>query len=152
MDNINLIHKIAWSFHRTTGLDRDDLFQEAAVAYLKAIKEYDPTRGNITTFVWWRMRDHLRTYLRKERKRTTPLCSTEDVDIDHPLRNSYLFELLTEDAQQIANIVLSTPEKFTPRSQISAYQRLIRVLQRRGWSKPRVWRGIFELNSVFTSA
>ena len=51
MKHLNLIRKIAWSFHKTTGLDWDELFQEATLSYLKALKTYDKKRGAITTYV-----------------------------------------------------------------------------------------------------
>ena len=40
MEDINLIRKIAWSFHHTTGHDWDDLFQEGALAYLECLAKY----------------------------------------------------------------------------------------------------------------
>ena len=35
---INLLRKIAWSFHKTTGLEWDNLFSETIQAYYKAME------------------------------------------------------------------------------------------------------------------
>ena len=40
MEHINLIRKIAWSFSTSTGLEFEDLFQEAALAYCEALKTF----------------------------------------------------------------------------------------------------------------
>ena len=151
MQNINLIRKIAWSFHKTTGEDWEDLFQEAALAYLEAMRSYDPSRGKISTYMWWCVTSRLKSYLRKESTLTNHLCSIEDTLADVPVYNSLVFESLTNDTQQIARTVLLCPKKFVVSKRSSAYRRLRRVFRHRGWERDRVARGIKDLEAVFSS-
>jgi len=151
MNNINLIRKIAWSFHKTTGEDWEDLFQEAALGYLEAMHSYDPKRGKISTYMWWCVTSRLKTYLRKEATLTNHLCSIEDHPVDIPVVDNPLFESLTDDAQQIARTVLRCPKKFVASKRDSAYGRLRRVFHHKGWEKERVQRGIKDLEMVFSS-
>ena len=62
MNDINLIRKIAWSFEATTNVDFDELFCEAALGYLEAIKKYDPTKGKLSAFIWRCMDNQLKLY------------------------------------------------------------------------------------------
>ena len=151
MQNINLIRKIAWSFHKTTGEDWEELFQEASLAYLKAIRSYDPKRGKISTYIWWCVVSHLKTYLRKEHTLTDHVCSIEDNPADLSVFNSQLFEALTEDSQQIAKTVLKCPKKFVACPRPAAYKRLQRVMLNKGWKAERVQQGIKDLEVVFSS-
>ena len=41
----NLIRKISWSFHYTTGVDYDELYAEASLAYCEAMNDWSPERG-----------------------------------------------------------------------------------------------------------
>jgi len=151
MNNINLIRKIAWSFHKTTGEDWEDLFQEAALGYLEAMHSYDPSRGKISTYMWWCVTSRLKTYLRKESTLTNHLCSIEDNPVDIPIVDNPLFESLTDDAQQIARTVLRCPKKFVIGKRDSAYKRLQRVFRYKGWEEERIQRGIKDLEVVFSS-
>jgi DNA-directed RNA polymerase specialized sigma24 family protein len=74
IENINLIRKLVWSFHRTTGLDWDDLFQEAALAYYEGEHNYDPMRGEKTTFMWCLIVSRLTDYTRDEKVKDVTLC------------------------------------------------------------------------------
>ncbi len=152
MENINLIRKIAWSFHKTTGYEWDDLFQEAALAYLNAMKTYNPKRGKITTYVWGCITSHLKSYLRRQNKQSSVLDSIEDVNIDTPVFQDNMFESFSPDAQQIAKVVLRTPKKFSPQPACLARGRIMRVMmKRRGWSAIRIWNGMKDLKLAINS-
>lgn len=148
MKNINLIRKIAWSFHRTTRLEWDDLFQEAALAYLEALPGYNPEKGRITTYMWRCITSRLKDYLKEERKYKQPICSIEDVNVDRPVAYTPLSESLSNDAQSITDIIRSTPKKFIALTPQLAKRRVIKIMIRKGWSRTRVWRSIQELKLV----
>ena len=78
MKDINLIRKIAWSFHKSTGLDWDDLFQEAALAYLEALQSYDKRKGKLSTHAWHCIVSRLKNYWKKEREWQEPLLDIEE--------------------------------------------------------------------------
>ena len=82
MEHINLIRKIAWSFHNSTGIDWDDLFQEAAYHYLRALKSYDPSKKvSLSTYVWNFVKNELILYIRKEKKNSEPLESIDSIKL-----------------------------------------------------------------------
>ena len=44
-DNMNLVHKLAWKFHRTSGMDVVDLVSEGYVALVIADQSFDDSRS-----------------------------------------------------------------------------------------------------------
>ena len=105
MKDINLIRKIAWSFHKSTGLDWDDLFQEAALAYLEALQSYDKRKGKLSTHAWHCIVSRLKNYWKKEREWQEPL-----VDIEQALpqeTNFYSFwQKIPESLHNPVSIIL----------------------------------------------
>lgn len=150
-ENINLIRKIAWSFHHSTGEDWDDLFQEAALAYCQALKSYNPKKGKITTYMWWSITSHLKSYLKYQEKQNGHILSVEDLlTVDSPVNGSPLFESLSKEAIQIADMILSLPTVFDSMSPESAERNITRVLtKRKGWSRKKAWCGIRDLKLAF---
>jgi len=64
---MNLIRKVAWSFHQTTGIPYEDLFSEACLAYCQSVSQY--TRERKIKRVTWSfifMKRKLIDYCRKE--------------------------------------------------------------------------------------
>lgn len=69
---------VAQSFHSTTGIDFDDLFQEACCAYLEAEQDpnFDPARGRkLTSYAYWRMQMRLINYCRQHQAKVGPLIT-----------------------------------------------------------------------------
>ena len=149
MENINLIRKIAWSFHRTTKVEWDDLFQEAALAYCEALKDYDPERGKISGYMWSVIANHLKSYLDKQEQLNKLLCSIEDNPVDVPISSTPFFESLSREANQIADVILTAPKPFRVRSPKRAHQRIVKILRNKGWSWRRVRIGIADLKLAF---
>ena len=150
MENINLIRKIAWSFHHTTGVEWGDLFQEAALAYCEALERYDPERGKITTYMWWCITSHLKNYLKEQKKWNGNICSIEDVDVDRPVSPSNRFETLSKEALQIAEVIFSNPCKYSSIDPQSAKKEIAReMIEQKHWSWHRVWIGIQDLKLAF---
>lgn len=152
MENFKLLCKIAWSFHKTTGIEWEDLVQEAAYAYLMGIKKYDPERGKISTHIWKVVSNHLRNFLKEEWKQTGHLdyydaLEWTNIEVNHPT----FMEAMTEDARQIAKIVLSTPKKFAPLNINDAELRVIRIMAKNGWDIPRIVKAILNLEDVCSS-
>jgi len=154
MENINLIRKIAWSFHKSTGLDYDDLFQEAYLAYEYAMETYDPKREvYLSTFLWNHIANQLSSYFRREKDIKEPFVSIEE----HP-NLQYLaskpappyYENLSKEAQGIAELVLSAPKVFVAVSTEDALARIERTMIRKGWTKTKVLIGIRDLQLAFS--
>jgi len=147
MENINLIRKVAWSFHYTTGLDWDDLFQEAAYAYLEGIKSHNPKKGTISTHMWVCMSNHLRNYIKEQEyyNCTSPF----EEGYDFPTDSNDFFDRLTEDAQTVARMVLSSSKKFVVLDKEEAEDRLVRILAKQRWPAERICQAILNLEQAF---
>jgi len=162
MQDINLLRKIAWSFHKSTGLNWDDLFQEAYIAYQHAIQHYNKSKKiKLSAFIWIHVSNQLKSYYQRELDFVHPLKKAyskalyANINLSSwiPLEEKYCdqhFELeeLSKDAQKIAQIVIATPRKFLHLSQIEVRRRLENILCKQGWSKERVLKGIQDLKRV----
>jgi len=145
MENINLIRKIAWSFHNTTGLDWDDLFSEAALAYCEGLKTYDEKKGKISTHMWHRITNHLNDYLKQEMRDNGHIDYVSDYDVDYPVSPQFFFEGLSNEAYEIAKLVLTCSKKFAVLTPEQADSRIYDVMENRGWSSEKIKRGLADL-------
>lgn len=147
MDNTNLIRKIAWSFHYSTGVDWNDLFQEANIAYYTALKTHDPNRGKITTHAWVCITNHLKNYLKEQEEYKYTMISLEEMlPTHHPAQvASDFWESLTEDAKQISNLILASPKKYVVLTSKQAEERIEHIMNRQGWTEKKIKNGLHDL-------
>ena len=151
MKDLNLIRKIAWSFHTTTGLNIDDLIQEASLAYLDGLSRYDPSKGIISTYIWTHMRNQLTTYVKKEMAYNHPLCDITELKINSlpKTENELFWENLTNEAREIADIVLQSPKPYV-KSRVVANERIKHILQSRGWDMKKIKIGLSNLKLAYS--
>jgi RNA polymerase sigma factor (sigma-70 family) len=148
MENVNLIRKIALSFSLTSGLDFDDLFQEASLAYLEAMRTYDPKRGKITTHLWHCIQNRLISYLREEEKEK--VFSIDDVDVN-TIENSHpYFENLTMNAIKIADVILNSPNEFVCLTKDDAIKKVKKLMWYEGWDLRKIRIGLSDLKVAFS--
>lgn len=100
VENSDMLCRLAWSFHYTTGIEWDELFCEAALAYYEARADFDPNNGaKLSTYAYGRVKNHLIDFCRKEQQsQYTSLDSVavRDTDIDN--------EALTTSTSQCAEL------------------------------------------------
>lgn len=141
MKDLNLIRKVAWTFTKKTGMDYDELFGEASLAYSEAIHTYDPTRGaKFITHAYTCMRNHLINFCKKETARrnryicfdyqTNGACPKEEKTFAEILNHVYggiftsqyptgevsFYDIISEwpeDARKVATMVLDNVEQLT---------------------------------------
>ena len=162
IEHQDLLKKLAWSFHKSTGLDWDDLFQEAYIAYRYALEHYDPNAGaSITTFLCVHINNQLKSYYQKELKYLFPLTNAYRRDVkaynnlnawltpDIVRHNISFKEYLTQDAQTIAEMIIIAGKRFLNlRSQKQIEQKIIAIMSNRGWERERIQVGIKNLKQV----
>jgi RNA polymerase sigma factor (sigma-70 family) len=149
---LNLIRKIAWSFHKSTGIDWDDLFSEAVDCYFKALEHYDPKKSAITTFMYQYITNGLINYVNKQKEINEPLTSIDVEDFYYlPFHNPTPFwESLTKDAQRIAELIYKYSQYFVCLDSEQAEQRVIQIMthSKLGWSKERTLAGLKDLKQA----
>lgn len=162
MKDLQLIRKIAWSFHKTTNLDIEDLIQEAALEYCEKRGKFTPDRGaKFSTFIWNVIYARLIDYEKQYRKYHNPLISTEELIVEEKtIETSMIFEHLTEEGQKVLEIVLASPKKFigsenqTKKQRIEHQKyierRLTHILSRKGWDKKKVKRAIINIKEALS--
>ena len=160
MDNIDLIRKIAWSFHYTTGMEWEDLFQEAALACCEAMNKYSPNKGRLSTYLWQCMTKRLQTYLQEQdhykihkdwRSNTTGICSIEDVKVSTTVEMELWWESLSDEAYEIAKVVIASPKPYLElRNLNKSISRIKHVMKNNGWDWRKIRRGIADLRTAYS--
>ncbi len=148
-ENINLIRKLVWSFHNTTGIEFDELFAEASLAYCETLKSYDPERGKITTYIWLRISDRLKNYIKLHNEYYYPILYFEDIKIDKPISTNFLFESLSKEASEIAELILNYPYNFITLPKKEAKEKIWKIMRNKGWSWDKIICGFNDLKLAF---
>lgn len=156
-----LAMKLAASFHYTTGLDLDDLYAEALLAYAEAQRSprFDPERSKFTTYAYWRMRSALINFCEKQSRHNTRLVQLADegdedeygrgmdgledtAGTGNPERRAEVAEFLEQldpDSRQVCELVLAGAPDYAPLHWHQARTRIKRELaDQLGWSKSRI--------------
>ena len=151
MENLKLIQKIARSFSITTGVDFDDLFQEACIAYLEAVKTHDMSRGKLSTHMWYCIHNRLKNYVKEEQKHVTVSIEETEIEIEMKtvLEDGLYFENLSTEAQTIVATLLDSIEDFVCRPQKDAQMRVQKMLVAKGVPLPKIFRGFRDLQRLY---
>lgn len=166
MKDLNLVRRIAWSFHYTTGIEYDELFSLGSLAYAESLISYKKGKGT-TSLSHSRnvITNRLNDFCKRERTRKQKTYFVlEDKSLDF-LENlaiqfgmdDYLSEIeFTEDASSsfttdmrvIIQIILSSPEDFVQLSPKIARGKIVDILRTYGWSWSRIWDNIRSMKST----
>jgi RNA polymerase sigma factor (sigma-70 family) len=144
-----LLRKIAKSFALSTGMDYEDFYQEAYIAYLEAMKTYNPERGAVTTHIWYCVHNHLKNYLKLQEEEKA--LSIDDIQCDKPVATSFSLDVLSTEAQEIAKVILSNPVSFDLPSRYEVKKKIKAVLLDQGWSAKRIFSGFRELQMIYSN-
>lgn len=150
-----MLWRIAWSYHRTTGMDVEDLKSEANIAFLEACKTHDAEKAKLSTWIWKYVTTHLNAYIKSK---GGVFCSLDE-NIPDP-RNlaeeredfSNIVSSMSEEAQQVVQIVLDAPGEFFELSSRFARGILFRKLRRMGWSWASIWDVFREIKNTLNEA
>jgi len=156
MEHLNLLRKIAWTFHKSTGLDWDELFQEASLSYLKALKTYDPEKGKITTYIWCHVMSDLKDYEYKERLYHAPLCDLKEA-CNKVESQSSLWTFIPEGLEKVIDLISRKAEVIDsllmaekPESKIKARNYIRSLLFQEGETLDEVRGTMLELKHIFS--
>lgn len=156
MKDLNLIRKIAWSFHHTTGMEFDDLFSEATLAYCKAEKEFNPNKGaGFSTFAFIYIRCSLLDYVHKNNRYKDHFISIQEA-YHFAKKQTYQVEsslemFSTKEAQEIANVILDSPQEFANLLPKQAIKKIGDIMiNKKHWNWASVWKGVRDLKCVLS--
>lgn len=156
MQDMKLIQKIAWSFHRTTGLPVDDLIGEASLAYAINLQDYDPERAKLSTFMYTRIRCHLIDYSKAQvqHKHESLLDDLEDnraeadttsaSQEDRTLFKSALKDG-SEEVKYLAWMVFQSPGEFLG---YGGRGKVKDKLREHGWTWSQIWKAFGEIKDL----
>lgn len=161
LEDLDLIRKITWAFVRSnTGVEYDDLFSEACVAYLEALPRYDPAKGKKSTYMYHCISGKLKSVLQQEARRNGHETITDDfmgVATDEPSpeqalyateRWAALLSSLSSEALLIVQLALNNEATATtPSSPRRCRGQIILQLRGLGWSWSAIWRAFREVKS-----
>lgn len=152
-----MLHKIAWNFHYTTGFDVEELYSEACLAFLSAVRTYDPAKGELGTRIWVVVTNRLRSFLKKSGVKPLPVYDAETFDIadsqsEIEAKESFdeILSRLSSEAKDLVQIVLSSPEEFVKESSRATRGALTQLLRGKGWSVGKISRCFHEIKSVLS--
>lgn len=165
---MNLIRHLVWSFHRTTGLEWEELFGEAQLAYCQALRSYDNAHGKkLTSWAYTCIVNHLKTYIQKQNGSHTisldALLSNKDFqnresDGEAPIPEvlyDYEMEQITDlfgamgpKARTVCDLIFESPDMFEE----NTVMKLQGILRDLGWKWIDIWAAFknirFALNSL----
>ena len=139
---INLMRKIAWSFHLSTNIEFGDLFSEAFIAYQAAVKSFNESKSKQSTWAWYMMRNHLINYTHRENKHHFRECIVDELPpvIYDPQSFEEFLETLPPECMEIAKVLLNNLDQFDdnppPRY---ARGRIAKLLKKEGWTGRKIW-------------
>lgn len=112
VENANMVMRIAWSFHNTTGIDFEDLRSEAFCAYYEGLQSYDESKGaKISSFLFCHVSNHLKNYCKKEKLRTTVSIEMQISESDDES-----FEIINEGLRTHQPTEFNVNEMFSGKS------------------------------------
>lgn len=156
MENMKLVHKIAWSFHRTTGLPVEDLISEASLAYVEGVSKFDPEKATITTYMYPRIRCHLIDYCKSQGlQRHEPLPDDLNTGMPCPDTSTASQENRTafkqaiqgssEEVKYLAWMIFKSPEEFVGHA---SRGKVKDKLRENGWTWSMIWRAFGEVKEL----
>ena len=147
----NLICKLAWSFHHTTGIEFEELKSEATLAYWEARHSFNPERGvKLITWAYTLIKNRLVTFCKQERRMITMDEFPEYLQPGFTPKYLHDFDvdmLFTGDAREVVELVLEGNLNLNQAPKL-VRGALSRTLFSKGWTQTQVWNSIREVKSV----
>jgi RNA polymerase sigma factor (sigma-70 family) len=157
--DINLIRAMAHSFHRTTGVDLEELLSEATIAYLEALRKWNPQKGGSpSTLAVYYIRGRLSHFTRKDRRARRALSPLEQLvevqDEEGKSRPDIMTEFkdrlarLSPDSREVCNMIFTAPHRYRHSAPRFSRGQLNRDLREAGWIWSRIWKTSQEIKEV----
>ncbi len=134
--DLTIAKKIAWKFHRSTGVELEELFGEACLAYVKALSCYNPKRAALDTWVYACMKHQLIDFCRMQK--LSPPVKLPDNLAAPTIRDNLHIDQLGRDAQTIYQMLVDSPKDFYNLSPRVAKNEIRHRLRNLDWPWQRI--------------
>jgi DNA-directed RNA polymerase specialized sigma subunit len=155
MQEMKLIQKIAWSFHKTTGLPIDDLIGEASLAYATWLPKYDPKKARLSTFMYIRIKCHLIDYCKKQNEYYLKSPEDAQTTIDSfssSHENRIIFKSAIENGSEeikyLVWMIFQSPSEFLG---YGGRGKVKDKLRKEGWTWDQIWKTFTEMRKLLRS-
>lgn len=147
--HINLVRSIAWSFHRTTGIEWAELFSQASLAYVEGMRSWKGEKGAETTWAYQWITGELINFCKREKRFRNP-TGIDDWFSSPANEFKEVFETRTNckpDTKEIIKMVLEDPFRYAlpPRKAIGLIRKDLRDVKH--WTWPRIEEAMRNLKS-----
>jgi len=151
MNHINLIRKLAWNFHRSTGVDFKELFCEASLKYCEILRTYDKEKGALPAYAWTAITNRLIHFVRIEKRYqtvdTTVFFNTSY--IQETFFQSDIYETLPEDCKTIIQKIFDILKENDEYPISLLLWKVKTILTEEGWTHRRTQQNINILRKTF---
>ena len=149
LNHLQMIKKIAYSFQVSTGIEFEDLYQQACLEWLNNVSSWNPSKSKISTYMWNVIVNNLTTYVQKTNKYRKPLDEYDPAKMDEAVFKSYYFEKLSIEALAIVDLVTFNPSDFLFVSKPQAINKIEDKMMKSGWNTQQIRYGIQQLEKTF---
>lgn len=139
-----LIQKMAWSFHRSSGIEYEELYSEACAAFARAYRKYDPERGAFSTLLHHSCKHQLLGYIADQKKQNIIPREKEAQETLTPESWAAFREALgnlKRDGREIYKIILNSPSEYFTRSHGSQSKLQRKIEEETGLPAKRIQNG-----------
>jgi len=144
----NLLRRMAWSFHYSTSIEWEELYSEACLAFVKAMRSYDENGAAASTWIYQVVKNRLIDYTKQQRrfipadfefKRVyglTPEAAASFRQAVLPkMNNPWKGCSLVRDMHVVISIVLQSPAEYLASN---GRMRIRKQLRKLGWNQKRI--------------
>ncbi len=151
-EHLNLIRSLVWKLHKASGIDWDELFAEASLAYFVKLERYDGKKaiGKKSTWLFTCIRNRLLNFIQKENDNS--FLQLEGLESEFLIIEQIpffeLFDALSEDSKIIVNMILKEPHIYLSLPSKMARGLVVRnLIEEMGWIVDRSWKGVRRLKN-----
>jgi len=148
LKDLGIARQLAWSFNSTTGIEYDELYAEAMLAYAEAINTYEPeSKTKFSTWAYIRIKSALINFAHQEKM---PV-QVELNQVNQSTKVGYYWELedqFSKDAKIIANMIITNPHQYIGKPPKYIRGQLKKELREKGWTWPRIYSAFRDMKQV----
>lgn len=139
IDYLGLVGKIAGKYASDMN-PYDDLFQVGCIGLMKAVDDFDESRGfKFTTFAWKVIQNQIFKYLRKQKKHEKAYSLNNIVDVEEGIE---FMDLLQDDSDlefdAVEEVTFQEYRNSVEAIEFTDYQKQIMSYRRRGLSQNEI--------------